>query len=375
MIGTLDAFRQDIESRNHAIDRVIDTVNFNITKPLIDGWVGRAGVFFQELRDTAPGGIGFKTYQISFSADHFFQVGGWIGTVTPGVALRYVDGGPAETNDVNPTLAFYLLRGPHRIGFNYGLLAQDPGPAAAVAPSVYTTQIAADYRYTQGQHTVGFELNVFDRDPVPGAYTGASRASVFWSYSFEKTRLAARAPLVSDAVGTGAALPRSPALLLALAPGANLDEQLKRLEDIGIRGVRQPGVAVFETRLLGEIDQRQRLAVAHDGTTISRSALIVDLEAVGGAETAGQLFERVRRALLDRFGRPMTNLEEGVFGPTLSADLAAGRFIRVMEWPTEAGRLRLGIPRRLDGVVRIEIQHAKSFPGLRDPVWSMETVR
>ena len=377
LTGTLDAFRQDSDRRDRGIDRTSNTINFNASKPLSNDWLGRFGLFSQSLRDRAVGGVDVKTHQITFAADHAAQIGGFTGTISPGIALRFVRGGLGETDDVNPTLAVNMTNGPHRFGLNFGLLAQQP--PARLQPTVtdvYTTQYGADYRYTRGLDTWGIEANFFERSPDRLASTSAYRIGVFWSHSFEKTAAGARAPLVSDPVGSGAALPRSVAVLLSLSPGSMLDAQLKRLEESGYRGgASQPGAVVFETRLLDEIDQRQRLVLAHEGGSIVKSALIIDLTNVGGAETPAQTFERVRRSLLDRFGRPVTTFDEGAFGPGIAADLATGRFVRVMEWTTESGRLRLGIPRRLDNTVRIEIQHAKSFPQPRDPAWSLETVR
>ena len=43
---------------------------------------------------------------------------------------------------------------------------------------------------------------------------------------------------------------------------------------------------------------------------------------------------------------------------------------------TPRGVLRFGIPRRLDGQLRMEIQHRAAFPGgLEDARWSLEEVR
>ncbi len=89
-----------------------------------------------------------------------------------------------------------------------------------------------------------------------------------------------------------------------------------------------------------------------------------------------QTFERVRRALLNRFGNPSFTYDDSAFGPTFTADLAAGRFIRITEWTTQSGSvIRLGIPRRLDGIARIEIQHARRFPSPRDTNWGLDSVR
>ena len=86
-------------------------------------------------------------------------------------------------------------------------------------------------------------------------------------------------------------------------------------------------------------------------------------------------FERVRKALLDRFGPPAASFEEGAFDAGFVNALGAGRFIRVMEWQAGAGRLRFGIPRRLDGEPRMELQYARAFGTPRDAHWSLEALR
>jgi hypothetical protein len=122
---------------------------------------------------------------------------------------------------------------------------------------------------------------------------------------------------------------------------------VKTLAEGGIAGgVRQPNAVVYETRLLSELEQRQRLVLAHGAGMLERSALIVSLADQATGDDASRTYERVRRALLDRFGNPSFTFDEGAFGPGFAADLAAGRFIRLTEWTTQAGHtIRLGIPR------------------------------
>jgi len=177
---------------------------------------------------------------------------------------------------------------------------------------------------------------------------------------------------VATAVATGP-VPRDAGLVMAVAPGDELEATLTRLSASGITGgTRQADAVVFETRLLPEIDERQRVALVYSAGLIERAAIVVSLAETGSADDAGRIYERVRRALIDRFGRPATTFEEGTFGPQFARDVAAGRLIRVAEWKTERGTVRLGIPRRLDGVARIEIVHARTFPSPRDTTWGLD---
>jgi hypothetical protein len=52
-----------------------------------------------------------------------------------------------------------------------------------------------------------------------------------------------------------------------------------------------------------------------------------------------------------------------------------GRFIWIMEWSRADGIIRYGIPRRLDGQIRMEVQFAGSFPPESDTLWSIERVK
>ena len=124
------------------------------------------------------------------------------------------------------------------------------------------------------------------------------------------------------------------------------------------------------------IFQRQRLVLGNFAGDVDLAAVVIGFADIGAADSVEQTFERVRRALVDRYGTPARMLEEGAFGPDLVADLNARRFVRVMEWDTPRGVLRFGIPRRLDGQLRMEIQHRAAFPGgLQDARWSLEAVR
>ena len=68
-------------------------------------------------------------------------------------------------------------------------------------------------------------------------------------------------------------------------------------------------------------------------------------------------------------------VEQGQISAAFAADVNAARLIRLSEWRTPAGTIRLGIPRRLDRRVRIEVQLAPSFPSSRETLWSIEAVK
>jgi hypothetical protein len=88
-----------------------------------------------------------------------------------------------------------------------------------------------------------------------------------------------------------------------------------------------------------------------------------------------QTFERVRQALIRRYGAPSSVFNRGDFRPSLADDVNTDQFIRLSEWRTPEGIIRFGIPRRLDRIVRMEVQIARSFPDPTQTRWSFEDLR
>ena len=167
-----------------------------------------------------------------------------------------------------------------------------------------------------------------------------------------------------------------PADLYLLAPGTPMTEIGTFLAGAGIAGgVAQAGLVVYEATLLEEIDERQRLVLVPQNGGLTTSALIVEFADPTDPAATARAFERVQEALLKRYGPPSFIFERGDFTANLVDDVNADRLIRITEWATDDGTIRLGIPRRLDGQVRMEVQHARNFPPPGDTRWSIEQVR
>lgn len=371
--ATLSAelFQQDLERAGGGLDQRNRFANIFASRPF-GAWVGQIGLLYQRTDDRINADMSPRTKQATASMAIPVSFGALSGSVSPGVTWRDVSGAFFATRDVQANLQVALFGGPHRFLLNAGRLAQDP--ALAAAPEVATVNFGADYRYRWGRHELGVDIVVFDRKPRPGEKTEAYRAGLSWTYHIDGMPRAPSVPALAVAPVTGTGpVPRDAGLLAAVAPGDDLEATLARLSASGITsGTRQPGAIVFEARLLGEVEERQRIALVHSAGRIERVAILVSLAETGAADDAGRIYERVRRALIDRLGRPTTTFEEGAFGPQFARDVAAGRLIRVAEWKTERGTVRLGIPRRLDGVARIEVQHAPAFASPRDTAWGLE---
>ncbi|HPU30844.1 MAG TPA: hypothetical protein PLM71_11090 [Syntrophorhabdaceae bacterium] len=163
--------------------------------------------------------------------------------------------------------------------------------------------------------------------------------------------------------------------LADLAPNLPLQQVLSGLIEKGIKGgIEEGNNIIFETVWFPEITQRQRLVLTKKVNRLEKATLIIDLQQVGEHETLRELYGRIQAMLSRTFGSAVTR-EKGVFGPNIAAELRNGNFIGTSDWSTPTGILRLGIPYRLDGIVRIEIQHAESFPLSTHVNWGLEEVK
>ena len=244
------------------------------------------------------------------------------------------------------------------------------------APSSNLAQI-----YDSGQPTSppkdpngGSTDDTDDGKPESLGDTKSYKVGVFWRVNFSRpAQVAAGTPEIGYR-------PRSNTTeefrLTNIPPGLLLSDARARIAGLGISGgVSRPGVVVYETKILPTIDQRQRLAVELSGNSVSRTALIVDFDNTSNATANSRLFERIRDLMIRRYGSPDSAFSLGQMTSSLAADVNRGTFIRTTEWTTRAGKIRLGIPRRRDGQVRIEVQISQSFAPPRDTLWSIEEAR
>lgn len=377
VVGQVDAFVQDATNEAETLDRRSWVASANLGGALGAGWHAQLGLYHQSVDDRIAGAADPATSQVTAMATRAWNAGAVSTTLSPGLTWRRVTGEPGAVTEVTPVLNFSVAGGPH--SFNGSLGRQRLDPRLEGAFDIRTTNARLDYRYAQGRHVFGADALRYDRaTDQPGGATDTWRVALFWTMAFDKPARVASGAAPAAAVSTAYAAPvgRDISALLALGPGTDAATAERRLREGGLTGIsRQPGLMVVEARLLAEVEARQRLALAEEAGRIARSSLVVSFEDATSPQAFAREFERVRRALLDRFGPPAANFEEGAFDAGFVNALNAGRFIRVMEWPAASGRLRFGIPRRLDGQVRMELQYAPAFGTPRDALWSLEAVR
>lgn len=377
--GRLRAYRQTSSDEFGEVDRNDNVLDFNLTTPIGEQLNLIGDLSLRDQQSDIDESLDAKTTELGVSLNRSFQFDDLRGAVTAGLQFRDIDGGIREGREVTPRLALSLSGGAHTLRLSYDHLDQNRRFSAG--PDVETATAALHYDLRWKNHEFGLEANYFDRDIDDGLDTLASRLSLYWTWYFDQKSTATLAGVggvrLSPANGLDSRLRvASPALLEQLAPGQWLDQLTAAMVDADVpTPVINSQNLVYELPVLERVDQRQRLAVSYQSQLVDRVALIVDLERDGSPRAVGELYERILEDLIKQYGRPQRNYAVGEFGPGLSADLNSDRFQRIVEWDSYFGVIRYGIPRRMDGAVRIEIQHMGQQLAMSDTFWSVEEVR
>ena len=366
--GTLDAFVSDQESADETTDSQTQSVTLNLSAPLGERLTGRTSLLGTRTDDETPGGVTRITRQGTVAVDYDLPLGGgWRGTVSPGLTARLVTGGSSQSFDLSPVLSASLSGNGHSLRGSYNRFFQDPRGRGAADTDQETATLA--YSYRTGSHRFGVDADYFERRPDGQRNSEAWRLGVFYTLDLQRPPVAT--------VATAQAAPASGLPTMAdLAPGQPLSTVQERLYGAGLGApIDRPGLLIYETRLLEQIQRRQQLAIEHDRGVVQSATLAIDFDGIGDGRTAQRTFQEVRALLLRRYGPPDIQIEEGDFRPGLAGALRTGQFLRVYQWPTSAGVLRFGIPSRPDGIVRMEIRHARDLPPPESADWSLFELR
>lgn len=373
--GRLNIFQQAQSDKSKTIDQDTKTLEFNANKVIANRWNTHLSLFVQDVADNLVSTNDVETKELELGVDHGLTIKNFKGIISPGIAFRRIDSTNNDSSEWSPTLGLNLSKDAHSIAFNYGWNRQDRSVTNTVDMKTITT--AVSYRYQKGSDSFGIEANRTDIAVDPGQDTTADKISIFWSHRFDrsfKSKSGATQIVSSALVQKSSKFGISK--LLMLRPGSRFDTIKKVIADQGMGDPIVMGKAeIYETVILQTIEQRQRLALQHKGGRLTKSSLIIDFEDSGRPESMMQTFEKVRKLLLDTYGNPVQSIEEGVFDKDFMNSVNKERLIRIMEWDTGEGIIRFGIPRRLDGTVRMEIQYANQFQSYRDTLWSLEEVR
>jgi len=376
--GRIRAFHEEVQDDFNTLDRESDVLDISANTPLneltsIDfrlGWTSRD--------DSKAAGDDADTGEVDVSLNRLVSWSNFTGAISPGLTYRDVDSGPGEGEDWEPTIAVNLSDSIHSFRASYAYLDQSRDVNSA--QSLSTQSLSLHYHYSFRQHEIGLDGAWYDRDPDKGNDTEASKISVYWTWYLDRpaksTAYSSSAARLDPAASLDGPLILDQTLLVRLAPGQNLDVVMEKMSASGApTPSRQGDVIIYELPLLQSITLRQRVALLQRDRVVDKVTLIIDFADDGTPQTAQQDFEQVREVMIRSFGSPSQTFEVGQFGLAYIVGVNSNRLIRNVEWETGQGVLRLGMPRRIDSTVRMELQHAPAFAPPRNTMWSINEVR
>ncbi len=377
--GRIRVFYEEVEDEFDTTERDSSVIDISTNTPLGASTSMDVRVAWIASDDSLVVDGEVDTLEADASWNQKIRWGDLEGSIKPGISYRGIDSGPSEGDEWSPTIALSLSDSVHTIQASLDYFDQSRDTAGS--QSLDTLSASFHYHYRMRQHELGFDANWYDRQPDNARDTEATRVALYWTWYFDKQEAT---PQLSRATVSGfdpvIALDGPMALdadvLQRIMPGQPLAAVLDKMKDSGAPSpARATDTYIYELQLLDSLYNRQRVAVSHRDGIVTKVALVIDFEDDGSARNAQQSFERVREELIRHWGSPDSTVETGAFDANFSTALNSDQLIRTSEWSSKGGVLRLGIPRRIDSAVRMEVQHAPVFAPPRNTLWSMNDVR
>lgn len=377
-----DIYRQSVNdtlrfANTHTWGYTLDT-----RATLYEQWSGHAGF---NSTNTADGFRSTKYIprEFNFDVSHPISFSEAQGSARAGMVFRSTSGSTTASDQFVPTFGMNLSKDSHRFNFNTGVVVYDSH--ARRSQNTVNFTFKGGYGFEHGPHRLSADFKIDGRNPNAVKPTQDYRFGLTYTFSFDKP---AGTNLTDFDWSSGYSVPssRMEAAVFeravsgmywyeAAAPGSELSLALSALDQLGITGATdQSGVYIFENRVFEDVKRRQRVVLESEEERVVRASVIIDLNAKGDADSVHQVYAKLQKSLLESYGNPSLNREEGDFAESYVEDVNNGALIRITEWKTNRGIIRLGIPQRRDNRVRIEVQRAMSFPSARDAYWSLESI-
>lgn len=370
LTGSLNTYAQDRQDKQDASDTLTRSLGLNLSHPLQPNWIGKFGFQGATTRDHNAGSSQVSR-QLSLGVTHDFVTGSRMdGTLDMAMVLRR-NTGSSDTSEVRPRIALNLGDQTHSIRFSHSTTRYMPD--GGVNPEVETDQTSLGYSFTRGQHRLSLEADYFGHRPDQQQDTDAYRIAINWQFTFDRPKsLRPLANMTTTSLAEGVGVPS----VYELSPYASMNTVERRLQQSQLlTAVHQAGADIYEVPLLDDLDLRQRLALFHNTVYLEQSALLVDFTDSSDITQMSAEYDKAREVALNHYGPPDTVIEQGAFSALIQEELTTGQFVRVMEWKTKNGYMRFGIPKRSDGLLRMELVHAHEFTPIEHNDWGLLEIR
>lgn len=368
-MGSLGAivFSSDAYS-SRSLDRIssLDTLNRNWSSTLnvpIQAWLGwRLGA---NLSDNADQRTQVLTVQREYSTGLDLRYVGGDTRASLGLGLLHrVNNLPLEDTQTSPSVNLVLSRGIQSLRASWNTLhamgqtLNKPDYASDVANfnASYTIDTKQVSITLDGEHRKQDSLAQTD-------YGEAYRIGATLTWKFDAMVANYGELDVDRSTVAGSLQPGQPVMTIA--------------KNLAVLGLGSPSIAnglvVYEGGLFKGLNRRQRIAlVTSADRVVSKVYQVIDTRSRGDLDDLNQVYETVKKQMLTAWGQPARVVEVGALAGNVTQAILAGTVVRAVDWSVQGGWIRLGIPVRADGQVRIEVLRAPSISSDPRVPWGLD---
>lgn len=366
----LEARTERLNSQDRTTDQRFDVLSASLSRSLPRDLSLRLSSTLRNPSVFAVAAGDRRIQETDLNLDRRIRLAGLPGRVSLGLQHRTTAAAAGKSEEWTPSLAMNRSRGAHSLGLHYSFPQQNF--RAAATPDVHTSDAGLCWQYRRGDRAMGVDWTRSRRSDETSRWTRAYQVGFIVQQDFDRNIRRSGGQVPSGHSAHGAT--QFP--LDLLQPGMSLAEAESRLAVSGLSPAPAQGnLRVWESPLFDDVLKRQRFVLEAIDGRVKRAAVVVVLDRLGALMEIMDLLDRVRRTLIARHGAPARSYERGAVTRQLAAELRAASSVRLYDWDVDGKRLRLGIPRRIDGRLRLEVQLAEDFPSEKDTAWGLDALR
>jgi hypothetical protein len=353
---------RELGNEDDTLDQDFLSFNLNLAMPVNQQWRNRIAYQWQEQDNQASGDVSHRQF-VSVGADYSDELQGWKTVFSPSINYAEdLDASDEVASNLSLGLVFNANRNGHSLLVSHQRIQFKSEASQGVDSDIAQSRI--QWRSQWQAHTLGIDFDWYDFDRELENEVNSYKMSFSWTYKFQKPK-----SLKQAIVREIQALDNF-SLIDDLKLNQFYDDSLNTaLNSAGWRSAGQSGAYdLFEGQLIASISNRQVLALEKSSSAITSANVLIEFT---GSSTAS--VEREYNDMLDEFlkiyGAPIRERSVGVFDTNWRLRLNDNKLIRIVEWQTENGILRFGIPRPKVGDIRMEMQLKPNHSSLNDNDW------
>jgi hypothetical protein len=354
----MDTFLNRRQDRNNTTDNRGFNLRTGISTNLDARTVGRLDINYSDNDNRLTNAFN-RTGTASVGIDMRRQWYGWQVSLSPSLNFTTVDTSTGDNEQFGYALRARANRGNHQVQFN--LRDQRQNPHNAASANVATGNLGLRYRYSLGSSTFGVEFDGQHRVPGPGTNSKAYRVALTFRHSFERTHKPGDTAKRRTTIAADGTTDTDVGLLLPINSGVTVVQARQDLREAGYpEPVGNGEILLYAYQPFINLNARQRVVVIGEAERTSRVGVILDPESAG-VDDLNRVLSDLLEIVSARLGTPDISIETGNFNASLAENLRKGTFARLYHWERQGQQIRLGIPLRLDGLIRIELVQSREI--------------